>query len=79
MMHIAVHFRAEETVAHICAEAQKFNLPIYTNAAGEFALFSHTPEEGGWQLFGVGGKFGVACRDGKSLDDYSHEAEITGC
>lgn len=76
---ISVQFRPDQTVAHIVAEAQKRNLPIYTNPAGEFALFSHHPDDGGWQLYGASGKFGVACRDGLSLDDFSHEAEIAEC
>lgn len=78
---ISVQFRADQTVAHIAAEAQRRNLPIYTNPAGDFALFSHHPDEGGWQLYGADGKFGVAYRDGLplTLDDFSHEAEIAEC
>lgn len=76
-MKTSVLFRADETVAHICAESTRRGLPIYTNPEGEFALFSQTPTDGGWQLYGIG----VACRDGKplTLDDYSYEAEVPQC
>ena len=81
IMRTSVLFRADQTVAHIAAEAQRRNLPIYTNQAGEFALFSHHPDEGGWQLYGADVKFGVACRDDMplALDDFSHEAEVVEC
>lgn len=76
---ISVLFRADQTVAYIAAEAVRRNLPIYTNEAGDFALFSHHPDEGGWHLYGADGKFGVACRDGLAVDDFSQEAEVVEC